>query len=369
MQRNHIVFESVSTYLGFIKRLLLLVLLAIPSVSAATGEWSVEQFEMSSSILSDNKLGIDPSREVVVWLPPSYHSSNKRYPVVHYLHNTGWSAQQLRDNDKLDEVFKRANLNGKIDEFIFVAGDFRSADGYGFFYANNSIVGRWLDHIVEELVPAIDKRYRTMPNANSRGVSGDFIGGHGALMLAMKHPDVFSSVYALHPVGTDRGDRLMRGVPDWRVLNSAKSIAEVRQAGGANSVFLAMAQAFTPKLDKPPLYAHLMVEVKNRELVVNAENTRVLHKQFLLSHWVPSHASALRSLRGIGFDWGRFDDNLDHVISNQKFTRLLSEYGIEHIAEEYNGNQWSELWHEHGRVENDMLPFFQRFLIFNDSDK
>jgi len=43
----------------------------------------------------------------------------------------------------------------------------------------------------------------------------------------------------------------------------------------------------------------------------------------------------------------------------------LNDLGIEHIAEEYNGDQWSEKWVPFGRVENDMLPFFQRHLEFD----
>ncbi|PUA27032.1 MAG: hypothetical protein B0W54_19570 [Cellvibrio sp. 79] len=42
------------------------------------------------------------------------------------------------------------------------------------------------------------------------------------------------------------------------------------------------------------------------------------------------------NLIGFKMDWGRYDDNPDHVYANQKFTRILDDYGISHQAEEYS---------------------------------
>jgi hypothetical protein len=64
------------------------------------------------------------------------------------------------------------------------------------------------------------------------------------------------------------------------------------------------------------------------------------------------------------FDWGRYDDNQDHVYANQKFTRVLDEYAVEHQAEEYRGGAWDENWIEHGRVADRMIPFFARYFEF-----
>jgi len=151
--------------------------------------------------------------------------------------------------------------------------------------------------------------------------------------------------------------------PDWKVMNTAQTWEELEQANQYSPIFMFMAQAFLPNAKKPPFYANLMVELVGDELVVNAANVKKLRDNFLLDEMVPNKASALRQLHAFKMDWGRLDNNPDHVYANQKFTRLLSEYGVNHEAEEYNGGPWDKLWGEYGRVRTDMLPFFQRALM------
>ncbi len=332
------------------------------SFEVTKAKGSVDSFTLKSQVLEESLVGIDTNRQIKVWLPSGYSSSNKSYPVIYYLHSFGWSNTQMFEVEQADKVLARSVERGVIDEFIFVVGDF-TTDGFGSFYGNNKVSGRWEDHIVNELVPAIDARYRTIAEPRSRGLSGDMIGGYAALRIAMLQPGTFSSVYALHPVGTDIGETLMNSRPDWRLMNTAKTWSELDE-NIFSKVFMLMAQAYAPNPDKPPFYADLMLELKGDELVVNPSTTQRLHKNFLLSELVPSSVENLRRLKGLAFDWGRYDGNQDHVYANQKFTRKLDEYGIEHLAEEYRGNTWNKKWIEYGRVESDMLPFFQRFLEF-----
>ena len=42
-----------------------------------------------------------------------------------------------------------------------------------------------------ELIRWIDRHYSTIPSSKARGITGLSMGGHGALFLAFKHPDVF----------------------------------------------------------------------------------------------------------------------------------------------------------------------------------
>jgi hypothetical protein len=72
----------------------------------------------------------------------------------------------------------------------------------------------------------------------------------------------------------------------------------------------------------------------------------------------------LRTLRGLAFDWGRFDPGQDHIYANQAFCRRLEDLGIEHEAEEYRGNPWNRNWTENGRFYARVLPFLNRHLVF-----
>jgi hypothetical protein len=85
---------------------------------------------------------------------------------------------------------------------------------------------------------------------------------------------------------------------------------------------------------------------------------------FFIESVVPQYAENLKSLRWLKFDWGRSDLNQDHVYANQALTHKLNEFGIPHKAEEYNGVWGDKTWGDDGRIYNEVLPFFQKHLVF-----
>lgn len=331
-------------------------------VNAADQESQVVSKEFSSKILKDNLLGIANNRKIKVYLPPSYQTTDKRFPVIYYLHNFFWDNTRMFEDGQVQRIFDRAIQRGVIGEFILVAADY-TAPFIGSFYQNNKVSGRWLDYTLQEVLPYIDKNFRTIPNAHSRAITGDFIGGYGAIKLGMLHPDVFSSVYALHPVGTGLGYIPMVKRPNWNVMHEAKTYDDLG-ADIFSGVFTAMAQAYLPNSKRPPFYCDFMVEQKGGALEINVENSEKLRSRFLLNRLLPQYAANLRKLKAIKFDWARYDTNQDHVLSNQNFSRLLEEYDIEHEAEEYRGSPFEEVWTDYGRVYTDMLPFLHRSLNF-----
>ena len=91
-----------------------------------------------------------------------------------------------------------------------------------------------------------------------------------------------------------------------------------------------------------------------------------MKKAFLLDETLPESAAALRSLRGLAFDWGRFDTTQAHVISNRQFSRMLDDLGVEHEAEEYRGDPFNRSFTEDGRFATRVLPFLRNKLLFED---
>src|SRR5688572_30448048 len=234
---------------------LLLPLAFIPLAhSAATG--TLVDGVISSAALKDNLLDINPERHIKVYLPPSYKKGKRAYPVIYYFHNFGWTNTKLfGEGNQFKQLLDQAMASGHIKEAIVVAGDF-TTPGIGAFYSNAASSGRWLDHITEELVPYIDKQFRTLPTAASRATVGDMIGGYAAIKLGMLYPDMFGSVYAMHPVGTATGETLMHSRPDWRQMNEAKSWEDL-ETNIYSKVFMLMAQSYLPNPQKPPFYADL----------------------------------------------------------------------------------------------------------------
>lgn len=341
----------------FFKSILILSLICGAVNAKTPPEGTVENHSLSSRALAENLISLNPVREISVYLPPGYQANGRRYPVIYHIP----FGRFMLDDKKVISLFDDAIANKQIGEFILVSGDFSTPDSINFF-GNGATTGRWLDHIRRELVPFIDERYRTLTKSSARGISGHFLGGYAALKLAMQHPEIFGSVYAIHPVGTATGERSALFIPNWNEIHSAKSFSDLKAP--YSSPFVSMAQAYLPNPDRPPFYADFIVEMVDGEPVPNQANIRRLRKTFHLADLVPDHAENLSKLRGIKFNWGRNDANQAHVYGARKLTVLMEDFAISHEAEEHGGNGWEDEFTREGRVYRDLLPFFNRHLEF-----
>ncbi len=318
---------------------------------------------INSEVLRNNRIGIDVKRSISVYLPPGYHESKKAYPVIYFFHSLGGSNERMfAAGNLVQPLLDRAITNGVIEEFILVAANY-SSPTLGSWFENSATSGRWLDYTINEVVPFIDDNFRTIRQRDSRGLAGEFIGGYGALKFAMLYPELFSVVYALHPVGTGSGLMPPQGVVDWRRLHKSKAFSELWGDHYAPG-FVAMSQAYLPNPNRPPFYCDFFVELENGEPQLQPDKLKKLQSSFHLDELLREYADNLRKMRGIAFDWGRYDPTQSHVYSNQALTRKLDHLGIEHVAEEYNGGAYDKNWIDHGRVEDNMLPFFNRHLVF-----
>jgi hypothetical protein len=356
---------SVGTLRIFRSTVAILILsLAYVRLSADSANSQVIDRELASKNFAGNKLGISPVRKMIVYLPAGYDGSAKRYPVIYFLPTPFESYRAPFDKRNARGLFDRAIAARVIDQFILVCVDMTTPLGSS-WYVNSPVTGNWEDFMIQELVPYIDANFRTLPNRNSRGIAGDFMGGYGALRFGMKYPDVFGSVYALHPVGTGSGLKIMDSLPDWDLLANAKSLDDVKK-DGFSQIFTTIFQAHLPNVDKPPLFIDLSARRVDGQLVIDSKLMERLRNNFFLESMIPQYADNLKSLRGLKIDWSRSDLNQDHVYSNQALTHKLNEFGIVHEAEEYNGAWGEPNWGEDGRVYTDLLPFFRRHLIFDD---
>jgi S-formylglutathione hydrolase FrmB len=124
-------------------------------------------------------------------VPPGYASSSKRYPTLYFLHGLFENEQSWIERGG-KEMLDRGRADGQLGKFLVILPDAGKT-----FYVN-SFDGhdRYEDFFIHELVPAIDRKYRTIAKRGERGISGSSMGGYGALHLAMRHPDLFGSAAA-----------------------------------------------------------------------------------------------------------------------------------------------------------------------------
>lgn len=166
--------------------------------------------------IEGNPAGISSKITLYVYLPPSYYTSEKHYPVVYYLHGYSQSSGTfaLVEKNKLDRVFEDG-----ADEFIVV-----DIEGRNSFYVNSPVTGNWENYIINEAIPLIDKTFRTLPDAQSRGICGFSMGGFGSMNLAMRNPDVFGAVYSGGPGMLAEGD-LQSALDSWKGSSFMKDYA------------------------------------------------------------------------------------------------------------------------------------------------
>ncbi|HYL99384.1 MAG TPA: alpha/beta hydrolase-fold protein [Blastocatellia bacterium] len=126
-----------------------------------------------------------------IQLPPSYNQdANRRYPVLYFLHGMFGNEREFERRGVAAAV-EKMRADGKFGDFILVA-----PAGGNSFYINAKGGARYEDAIVKDLVSYIDGHYRTISNRGGRAIQGISMGGFGALMIAFKHPEMFSSVTA-----------------------------------------------------------------------------------------------------------------------------------------------------------------------------
>lgn len=342
--------------------LALLALLLAFCVAPARAS-ALDHGRIDAASLKGNAAGLPTVRGVTVYLPDGYSADpKKRFPVIYYLSNFFEDDRAPWANHGAQALFDRAVARGVIGSVIMVTVDCTTPAG-GSWYVNSPATGNWEDFVSRELVGWVDARYRTRASRDSRGIAGDRMGGHGAIRLAMRHPEVFGAVYALHPIGMGPGLQPMFSRPNWQLLQDAKSIDDLR-GDGFSQIFTSIFQAHLPNAARAPLFFDPPARLADGKLEVDAAKAERLNASFFLERQVPAHADNLKRLRGFMFDWARGDANPDHIVSLQAFTRTLDAFGVPYEAEEYRGGWGDRHWGEDGRIYTEMLPFFARKLVF-----
>ena len=205
----------------------------------------------------ENDVGENPTRTMLVYLPPGYkENTKKRYPVIYYLHGfTSSDSTNLKWFDT-DKKLEFAYQKKKIRPFILVIANQHTLYK-GSFYTNSSVTGNWGDFTAKDLVEYIDNKYRTIPDRNSRGICGWSMGGHGAIKMGMLYPEVFSCAYAMSPAVLTLCCDWASSNPGFKDIHEAKNREELFSKGFDGTAMIAMGRAFSPNPDNPPFFADM----------------------------------------------------------------------------------------------------------------
>jgi S-formylglutathione hydrolase len=331
-------------------RLVFVLLLLAQAASAQ----SVERVIVHGKALEGNLAGDSPDRSVAIYLPAHYATSQRRYPVIYFLHgfrdtDEGWMGL-VQDWIELPSLIQRALAESNTREAIVVVPNAYTRF-LGSMYSASAATGDWEAFIASDLVAFIDSRYRTLPQAASRGLAGHSMGGYGAFRIAMKHPDVFPNLYVLNPCclaplnpQTEKPHAEAEAVKDF---------ASLARADSKSQLILARCAAWAANPNRPPLFLDpLSQNGRFQPDVVTrwAANT--------LPELANPHVADLKKLHAFGLDVGAQDP---WARDGRQLDEFLVAHGVAHRFELYQGDHLDRVAQ---RIQSKMLPFFAANLQF-----
>lgn len=344
------------------KRILLAFALTLISaglvyyISNRTAETRIQIIQFLAPSLQGNVLGEDSNRSVYVYLPPDYEKTNKRYPVIYYLHGfTGSNEEYYRL--KIDRLMDNAIKQGQIPDCILVMPN-SNTRYQGSFYTNSNLGGRWADYIAYDVVKLIDSRFRTLADPKYRGISGHSMGGNGALKIAFEHPEIFGSVYALSPSVLDwAADFNLRSEAFERIAK-AKDYASIAEDFYA-TIFVALGRAYSADTSAKPFLCRMPNRFVGGRMQLDTATLDLWNRQ-LINRQLAAHAGAESLPVAIGFECG-LQDEFEHIpVTCKALDILLDKKGIKHEYNEYQGTHYNQVPGMNGRIRQFMIPFFGR---------
>ena len=201
-------------------------------------------------------------------------------------------------------------------------------------YLDSPGTGRYHSYLCDEIVPWVDRNYRTVTDPNARGIVGKSSGGYGAMVTPMLRPDLFGAL------GTHAGDALFEytcfakfplcvrylraydGDIDRWWKDFQDRLPAMRPTDISPLILLGVSACFsadpdgTPQLPFDPVTGMLRPAVWRRWL----ENDPV--------RMVRRHQAAVRSLHSIWIDGGTADEQFLDV-GAQGFRAALAEVAVD----------------------------------------
>jgi enterochelin esterase-like enzyme len=140
---------------------------------------------------------------VYVDVPGAYAAlPTQRFPVVYFLHgSTGSGADWLGSGSSLPTILNGLTATNVLMPMIAVYPDGDAVTPDGNYWGDDTVGDRDESWLINQLIPAIDGRYRTL-GARYRGIAGLSSGGFGALNISIHHPGIFSWVASYSGVFT-----------------------------------------------------------------------------------------------------------------------------------------------------------------------
>lgn len=168
-----------------------LILFLFPTLISQQTYSQISRGSVKEGLTIESKILGKPVR-YTIYLPFDYETSARYYPVVYMLHGGEENDTEWIDLGEANLTADESISNRIIPPLILImpdAGMSRYINNY-----DNSV--RYEDFFFKEFIPSIESRYRVKAEKRFRAVAGLSMGGYGALVYALRHPEMFAACVA-----------------------------------------------------------------------------------------------------------------------------------------------------------------------------
>ena len=146
-----------------------------------------------------------------VYLPDGYGKSDRKYPVVYLLHGLYGDYTDWLKRGTMKGVADELIASGEAVPMVIVMPNAGAEDVHnvqnGYFNVKD---WPYEDFFFGEFMPAVEAKYNCISDKGHRAVMGLSMGGGGSTVYAQRHPDLFSSCYAMSAWLDNKSDNVRR---------------------------------------------------------------------------------------------------------------------------------------------------------------
>ncbi|HVW81142.1 MAG TPA: alpha/beta hydrolase family protein [Mycobacteriales bacterium] len=175
----------------------------LPAAASGTAAQAAAGKPAGARVIAEKRLGprvieltittpaFNTPTHVDVDLPVGYRAHpDKRWPVAYFLAgilNNYASFNDVVDGLELTRTFPAISVSPNGDSGWW--SDWYEKGKYG--------APKYETFVIDQLIPLIDRMFRTIPTRSQRAIAGVSMGGYGAMMLAARHPDLFGDAASI----------------------------------------------------------------------------------------------------------------------------------------------------------------------------
>lgn len=162
----------------------LILFLALASQMVFAGSLSRHTFDSST---------LDREYPFTIYLPDDYENSGLHYPVLYLLHGSTGNEMSWANSGRIKPTVDHLIGQGRIKPLIIVMPGHNES-----WWADGEDEAAQTA-LLDDLIPHIEKKFRTIDRRDGRAVAVLSAGGFGAVNLILQFPERFAAGAALSP--------------------------------------------------------------------------------------------------------------------------------------------------------------------------